>query len=71
MITKQILQQVITRLNSQVNPTYKWAGKAFDFIHIHQMVLPVYLGHYVQKSVQEKYPATSEYGHTYEKHAAA
>jgi hypothetical protein len=39
------------------------AGK-FSFIHICQMVLPMYLSHYVQENVYEKYPATSNYGHT-------
>jgi hypothetical protein len=29
----------------------KLAGKLFNFIHIHQMVLLIYLGYYVQESV--------------------
>jgi hypothetical protein len=48
-------------LKSQ-NPPYKFAGKLFDFLHIRQMLLLMYLGHYQQESVQEKYPES--YGNT-------
>ncbi len=32
------------------------------------MALPIYLGHYVDDSVQEKHPANSKYGQTFAKH---
>ncbi len=54
---------------SQMDPTYKLAGKLFNFIYIHRMVLPMYVGHYVQESVHRKYPATSKYGYTNAKDA--
>ena len=33
------------------------------------MVLPMYLGHYAQASVHDKYAATSKYGYIYAKQA--
>jgi hypothetical protein len=46
-------------------------GKLFIFIHIRQMALPMYLGHYEHESVNGEYPATSNYDHTHAKHAIA
>jgi hypothetical protein len=45
------------------------AETLFNFIHICQIVLPMQIGHCVQESVHEQYPATSKCGPTYPKHA--
>ena len=45
------------------------AGKLLSFTHTQYIILPMYLGDYMQESVHGKVHVTSTYGHNYAKDA--
>jgi hypothetical protein len=57
--------------NLKWTPHSIMAGKLFSFIHISQMVLPIYLDHYVHERVHGTYSVTSYYDNTHAKHIIA